>query len=140
VKPVARDLFGMETKVMTQQAVWPTEIRLLDAGAAVRVAYDDGASFDLPAEYLRVQSPSAEVRGHGEHERKTVGGKRLVRIVDIRAVGNYAVRFVYSDGHDTGLYTWGYLRELGATQAETFSRYLSELAAKGLDRDRPGEA
>lgn len=121
-------------------AVWPSEIRLLQGGRALSVSFEDGASFQLPAEYLRVRSPSAEVQGHSAATRKTVGGKRNVSILDVAAVGNYAIRLDFDDLHSSGIYTWPYLRELGATQKENFAAYLEELAAKGLDRDRPGEA
>ena len=124
---------------MSKQDPWPSEIRLTDEGRQLRVDYDDGASFALSAELLRVRSPSAEVQGHGPGERKTIGGKRAVRIVTVAPVGNYAVRLDFDDMHRTGLYTWRYLRELGETQEQSFSAYLEELAAKGLDRDRPGE-
>ncbi len=123
---------------MTEDA-WPSEIRLLDQGRNLRVSFDDGASFALPAEYLRVFSPSAEVQGHSAAERKTVGGKRNVAIIDVAAVGNYAVRLDFDDMHRTGIYTWRYLRELGEKQEANFAAYLQELAAKGLDRDRAGE-
>ncbi len=123
---------------MTEDA-WPSEIRLLDQGRNLRVSFDDGASFALPAEYLRVFSPSAEVQGHSAAERKTLGGKRNVAIIDVAAVGNYAVRLDFDDMHRTGIYTWRYLRELGEKQEANFAAYLQELAAKGLDRDRAGE-
>ncbi len=123
---------------MTEDA-WPSEIRLLGEGRELRVSFDDGASYALPAEYLRVFSPSAEVQGHSPAERKTVGGKRNVAIIDVAAVGNYAVRLDFDDMHRTGIYTWRYLRELGERKEEKFAAYLQELAAKGLDRDRPGE-
>jgi DUF971 family protein len=119
---------------------WPTEIRLLDNGQNLRVAYDDGASFTLGAELLRVRSPSAEVQGHSPADQKTVGGKRNVTIISVAPVGNYAVRLGFDDMHATGLYTWRYLRHLGETAQASFDAYLQELAAKGLDRDRPGEA
>jgi DUF971 family protein len=118
---------------------WPSEIRLLDAGKALRVSFDDGPSFTLSAEYLRVRSPSAEVQGHSRDERKTVGGKRNVAILDVTQVGNYAVRLDFDDLHNTGIYTWRYLRQLGEGQEADFQAYLDDLAAKGLDRDRPGE-
>jgi DUF971 family protein len=105
----------------------------------LNVAFDDGAQFALSAELLRTQSPSAEVQGHSAKERKTVGGKRLVAIIAVAPVGNYAVRLDFDDMHRTGIYTWRYLRELGETATERFDAYLEELAAKGLDRDRPGE-
>lgn len=119
---------------------WPTEIRLLDNGRNLRVAFDDGVSFTLGAELLRVRSPSAEVQGHSPADQKTVGGKRNVTIISVAPVGNYAVRLGFDDMHATGLYTWRYLRHLGETAEASFAAYLQELAAKGLDRDRPGEA
>ena len=119
---------------------WPTELRLLDTGRALRVAFDDGASFTLSAEHLRVRSPSAEVQGHSPADRKTVGGKRNVAIIAVAPVGNYAVRLDFDDMHRTGIYTWRYLRGLGETAEADFAAYLAELAGKGLDRDRPGEA
>ncbi len=103
---------------------------------SLRVAFDDGTAFDLPAEYLRVTSPSAEVQGHSPAERKTVPGKRDVAIIGVEPVGNYAVKLVFDDLHDTGIYGWDYLYRLGAEQAEKWQAYLDELAAKGLSRDR----
>lgn len=123
----------------SRQDPWPTEIRLTDGGRTLRVAFDDGASYALTAELLRVRSPSAEVQGHSPSERKTIGGKRNVGILTVAPVGNYAVRLDFDDMHRTGIYTWRYLRELGETAEANFSAYLDELAAKGLDRDRPGE-
>lgn len=119
--------------------VWPKEIRLLEDGRRLQVSFEDGASFALSAEYLRVRSPSAEVQGHSPEERKTVGGKRNVAIIGVEPVGNYAVRLDFDDLHRTGLYTWPYLYALGAGQEEDFAAYLKELEAEGLDRDRPGE-
>lgn len=118
---------------------WPTGIRLTDSGRTLRIEFDDGASYALGAELLRVRSPSAEVQGHGPADRKTVGGKRNVAIVDIAPVGNYAVRLDFDDLHRTGIFTWRYLRELGRNAEESFRAYLGELAEKGLDRDHPGE-
>jgi DUF971 family protein len=117
---------------------WPTELRLSEDGRKLNVAFDDGAQFALSAELLRTQSPSAEVQGHSPQERKTVGGKRHVAIIAVAPVGNYAVRLDFDDMHRTGIYTWRYLRELGETATERFDAYVEELAAKGLDRDRPG--
>ncbi len=119
---------------------WPTELRLVDAGRALRVTFDDGASFTMSAELLRVRSPSAEVQGHAPADQKTVGGKRNVAIIGVAPVGNYAVRLDFDDMHRTGIYTWRYLRGLGETAEASFAAYEAELAAKGLDRDRPGEA
>ncbi|WP_018406125.1 gamma-butyrobetaine hydroxylase-like domain-containing protein [Methylocystis rosea] len=121
------------------QEPWPIELRLSEGGRMLNVSFDDGAQFALSAELLRTQSPSAEVQGHSAKERKTVGGKRNVTIIAVAPVGNYAVRLDFDDMHRTGIYTWRYLRELGETAPERFSSYLEELAAKGLDRDRPGE-
>lgn len=116
-------------------APWPTEIRVLSNRTAMVVAFDDGSEFTLPAEYLRVESPSAEVQGHGPDERKTVPGKRNVMILEVRPVGNYAVRLVFDDMHSTGIFSWSYLHELGREQETRFQRYLDELAEKGLSRD-----
>ena len=114
---------------------WPTELRPSKDRRPLRVTFDDGATFDLPAEYLRVTSPSAEVQGHSPSERKTVPGKRNVEIIGIEPVGNYAVKLRFDDMHDTGIYGWSYLYELGAKQAEKWRDYLAELEAKGLSRD-----
>ena len=114
---------------------WPTEIRLQDNGRMLKVSFDDGRAFDLPAELLRVTSPSAEVQGHSRKERKTVAGKRQVAIVRVDPVGTYAVRLAFDDGHDTGIYTWTYLNELGCAQGPKWAGYLAELEEKGLSRD-----
>ena len=114
---------------------WPTELRLAKDRRTLTVAFDDGTAFDLPAEYLRVTSPSAEVQGHSPSERKTVPGKRQVQIIGVEPVGNYAVKLRFDDMHDTGIYGWDYLHELGARQAEKWQNYLAELDAKGLSRD-----
>ena len=105
----------------------------------LKVSFESGRGFDLPAEYLRVMSPSAEVQGHMPDERKTLGGKRNVAVTEIEPVGSYAVRLSFDDLHSTGIYTWDYLYELGARQTEKWAQYLGELAAKDLSRDRPGE-
>ena len=117
---------------------WPVEIRLPKDRRTLRVAFDDGRTFDLPAELLRVTSPSAEVQGHSEAERKTVGGKRNVTILSVDPVGNYAVRIGFDDMHSTGIYSWAFLHDLGVNAARRFQDYLDDLQAKGLDRDRPG--
>lgn len=117
---------------------WPVEIRLPKDRRTLRVAFDDGRTFDLTAELLRVTSPSAEVQGHSEAERKTVGGKRNVTILSVDPVGNYAVRLGFDDMHSTGIYSWAFLRDLGANAGQRFQDYLDDLQAKGLDRDRPG--
>lgn len=117
---------------------WPVEIRLLKDRRSLRVAFDDGRTFELSAELLRVTSPSAEVQGHSEAERKTVGGKRNVTILSVDPVGNYAVRLGFDDMHSTGIYSWVFLRDLGENTERRFQGYLDDLAAKGLDRDKPG--
>ena len=117
---------------------WPVEIRLPKDRRTLRVVFDDGHTFDLPAELLRVTSPSAEVQGHSEAERKTVGGKRNVTILSVDPVGNYAVRLGFDDMHSTGIYSWAFLRDLGLNAEQRFQDYLDDLQAKGLDRDRPG--
>jgi DUF971 family protein len=124
---------------MPNTKVWPTEIRVLEEGRKLQIRFENGAVYALPAEYLRVCSPSAEVRGHSAAERQTVGGKRNVAIINVAAIGNYAVRLDFDDLHRTGIYTWRYLRDLGDGYEESFARYLEELAQKGLDRDHPGE-
>jgi DUF971 family protein len=116
---------------------WPTEIRLQKDRRALIVSFDDGARFTLPAEYLRVESPSAEVQGHNPDERKTVPAKRDVQILEVLPVGNYAVRLVFDDMHSTGIYSWDYFHDLGREQETRFARYLDELAAKNLSRDPP---
>jgi DUF971 family protein len=116
---------------------WPTELRLSKDRRSLAVSFEDGTSFTFPAEYLRVESPSAEVQGHNPDERKTVAGKREVGIMEILPVGNYAVRLVFDDMHSTGIYSWDYFHELGRERDKRWARYLDELEAKKLTRDRP---
>jgi DUF971 family protein len=113
---------------------WPTELKVGKDRRVLTISFDDGRSFELPAELLRVFSPSAEVQGHSPEQRVTVPGKKNVHIVKLVPVGNYAVRIVFDDGHDTGLYAWYYLRELGENRETRFRDYLAELAAKRLTR------
>jgi DUF971 family protein len=115
---------------------WPAEIRLLTAEKAIEVEFDDGRTFRLDAEFLRVESPSAEVKGHGAEPRVTVAGRRNVAIRALEPVGNYAIRILFDDGHDTGIYSWRYLRELGENREALWRRYLDALAAEGLSRER----
>lgn len=122
----------------SSSGTWPTEIRLAKDKRTLHVTFDDGSAFALPAELLRVISPSAEVQGHSEAERKTVGGKRNVMILTVDAVGNYAIRIGFDDMHSTGIYSWPFLHETGRNADRLFQAYLDDLAAKGLDRDRPG--
>ncbi len=113
----------------------PVEIRLKREEHALEIDFEDGASFRLPAEYLRVESPSAEVQGHNPEQKQTVPGKRHVNIIGIEPVGTYAVRLKFDDLHDTGLYTWDWLYHLGANYETLWQAYLDDLAAKGLKRD-----
>jgi DUF971 family protein len=115
---------------------WPTEITLAPDKRKMTIAFDDGVVHELSAEYLRVMSPSAEVQGHSPDERKTVGGKKDVMILNIVAVGNYAVRLTFDDMHSSGIYGWDYLDGLGREHDERWAQYLSELAAKGMKRER----
>jgi DUF971 family protein len=113
---------------------WPTELRLRKDRRALCVAFDNGEAFDLDAEYLRVKSPSAEVQGHSPDERKTVGGKKNVLILEVNPIGNYAVRLVFDDLHSTGIFSWDYLLALGRNRAAYWQEYLDDLAGKGLER------
>jgi DUF971 family protein len=113
---------------------WPTEIKVSKDRRTLSVVFDDGAAFALPAEMLRVLSPSAEVKGHGPGQEVTVPGKRNVGIIAVTPTGNYAVRLGFDDMHDTGIFTWSYLRELGERGAEMFAAYEQKLAEKGLTR------
>src|SRR5271166_6847192 len=107
---------------------WPTELRLQKDRKTLVVSFDNGQSFELPAEYLRVRSPSAEVQGHSPAERRVVAGKRDVQILELNPVGNYAVRLVFDDLHSTGIFSWEYLFELGQNHKEYWRAYLGELA------------
>jgi len=113
----------------------PTELRLRRAEKLLEVDFDDGTSFVLPAEYLRVESPSAEVQGHGPNERKTIAGRRHVGILGLEPVGNYAVRILFDDLHDTGIFSWDYLHELGRERAGKWQAYLDAVQRQGLTRD-----
>jgi len=113
---------------------WPEELRLIESGSSLVLRFDSGESHTLAAEYLRVESPSAEVKGHAPNQAVTVAGKRHVKITKLLPVGNYAVRIVFDDGHDSGLYTWTYLLKLGREQEQMWSAYLAALQSKGLTR------
>ena len=122
---------------MTQSDSYiPTEIRLNPAKDELTVTFDNGKIFSFSAEFLRVLSPSAEVKGHTPDQKKNVGGKKDVTIAQISATGNYAIRPVFSDGHETGLYSWSYLYELGENQEKLWQDYLGELEQKGMSRER----
>jgi DUF971 family protein len=114
---------------------WPRELRLKSAEKVLEVTFEDGARFRLPAEYLRVESPSAEVQGHGPGQKQLVHGRADVGIRAVEPVGNYAVRLVFDDGHNTGLYSWRYLHELGMEQEQRWKQYLEALARAGLSRE-----
>jgi DUF971 family protein len=120
---------------MPDTQLWPTELRLHKDRKTLTVTFDNGESFDLAAEYLRVKSPSAEVQGHSPDERKTVPGKKNVMILEVQTVGNYAVRLVFDDMHSTGIFSWDYLLELGRQQKTYWQDYVDELATKGLSRE-----
>lgn len=125
-------------EMMTAQQTdrpWPTEIRLKKSERILEVDFDDGASFAIAAELLRVESPSAEVQGHGAGQKKTIPGKHMIAIKQVEPVGSYAVRLIFADGHDSGLFTWDYLYELGRDADTRMSAYLSALEEKGLSRD-----
>jgi DUF971 family protein len=113
----------------------PVDIILHRASHALEVAFDDGARFRLPCEYLRVESPSAEVQGHGPGQKVLVPGKRKVNITAIEPIGNYAVMLRFDDGHDSGLYSWTYLYELGVEYEARWAAYLAELENRGMQRD-----
>ena len=114
---------------------WPTELRLHKDRRTLTVSYDSGERFDLAAEYLRVRSPSAEVQGHSPAERRTVGGKQNVQILELHPIGNYAVRLGFDDMHSTGIFSWDYLFELGRNRENYWREYLGELKDKKLSRD-----
>jgi len=123
--------------MVEEDDAWPSEIRLHKDRKTLTVTFGAAERYDLPAEYLRVKSPSAEVKGHSPQERKTVAGKRDVAILEVLPVGNYAVRLVFDDLHSTGIFDWNYLRDLGRNHARYWQDYLDELAAKNLTRDPP---
>lgn len=121
-------------------AARPVEIKLHQKSRVLEIAFDDGKSFRLPCEFLRVYSPSAEVRGHGPGQEVLQEGKAEVQITAIEPVGHYAVKLVFSDGHDTGLYSWDYLYSLGENQPSMWQRYQERLALAGLQREPAGKA
>ena len=122
---------------LNQNTPTPTARTVHGASRVLEVQYADGAEFRLPFEFLRVYSPSAEVQGHGPGQEVLQTGKREVGIVAVEPVGNYAIKPIFSDGHESGLYSWQYLYELGTRQAELWQDYLDKLASAGVDRDQP---
>jgi DUF971 family protein len=121
--------------VSDEATPWPSELRLNPEKNLLTVSFESGERFELSAEYLRVESPSAEVQGHGPLEKTIVPRKRTVKIRALEPVGRYAVRIVFDDGHDTGLFTWAYLLELGKEHEKKWAAYLNALAEKGLTRE-----
>ena len=114
---------------------WPEEIRYLSAEKRLEVGFDNGTRFSYPAELLRVESPSAEVQGHSPSDKKIVAGRRHVGILNVEPVGNYAVRIKFDDLHDTGIFSWQYLYNLGENQDKIWQAYLDAIAAQGLSRE-----
>lgn len=119
-------------------SAWPTELRLSKDRRTLHVAFEDGTAFAIAAELLRVESPSAEVQGHGPTQKKTIPGKREVEILKVEPVGHYAVKLTFDDMHDTGIFGWDYLRELGETGEAKLQAYCDALEAQGLSRERKG--
>ena len=115
--------------------IWPTEIRVQSAEKTLEIDFDTGESFSIPAELLRVESPSAEVQGHVPSQKKLVAGRAHVNIMGMEAIGNYAVKIKFGDLHDTGIFTWRYLHKLGSEKEQIWERYLAELEAAGLSRE-----
>lgn len=115
--------------------VWPVELRFKRGEGVLELTFDDGSRFRLPAEYLRVESPSAEVQGHGPGQKTLVHGRAHVGIIGLEPVGNYAVRITFDDLHDTGIYSWSYLYQLGVEHEKRWCAYLNALAANGLSRE-----
>jgi len=120
---------------MSDKGPWPVELRLKRAEKRLAIEFDDGKRFSLPAEYLRVESPSAEVQGHGAGEKRIVAERAHVGILDLEPVGNYAVRIKFDDLHDTGIYSWEYLYRLGAEHDRRWRDYLAALRQQGLGRE-----
>ena len=118
-----------------QAQPWPTELRVSRREKRLDVTFDDGARFSFPAEFLRVESPSAEVQGHGPGQKTIVAGRRHVGIMELEPVGNYAVRIRFDDLHSTGMYSWRYLYHLGRNQERLWQEYLEALDERGLSRD-----
>ncbi|MCY0147374.1 DUF971 domain-containing protein [Hoeflea sp. G2-23] len=113
---------------------WPKELRVSPDRKSLTISFTDGRSHTIEAELLRVRSPSAEVQGHSPAQRVTVGGKSEVTITKVHPVGNYAVRLAFDDSHDTGIFTWSFLSELGEAKDERWAEYIAELADKGMSR------
>lgn len=124
---------------MNQPVIHPVSIKLHQQSRLLDIEFEDGAKFELPCEYLRVNSPSADVQGHGPGQQTLQVGKEQVNIKQIEPVGNYAVKLYFDDGHNTGLYSWSYLYELGKNQLQNWQAYLDALQARGLARKTPAD-
>ena len=129
-RPLAHSTFMSELGTTR----WPTELRLKQAERRLDVTFDDGQVFHLPAEYLRVESPSAEVQGHAPGQKQLVAGRAKVGITKLEPVGHYAVRVIFDDGHDSGIYSWNYLYQLGVEQDRRWATYLDAIHKAGLKR------
>ena len=115
---------------------WPQEIRVCEKGAMLSLSFDNGEKLSISAELLRVESPSAEVQGHGPDEKTILSGKQGIMILAVEQVGNYAVKIRFDDAHDTGIYSWKYLYSLGKKKEEIWDKYLEQLSKKGLSRSK----
>ena len=115
--------------------IWPIQVKLKKNEGKLHIEFDEGSRFEYSAEYLRIESPSAEVKGHGSTQKRIISGCRNIGIESIESVGNYAIRILFTDRHNTGIYSWDYLYMLGKTYQERWSRYLKILEALGLTRD-----
>jgi DUF971 family protein len=131
---MAKDIQSDEAQPYGTQH-WPLEIRYSKERKELEVDFDDGQTFIYPAELLRVESPSAEVQGHSPSEKQTVSGRKYVGIMNIEPVGNYAIKIHFDDLHDTGIFSWAYLRQLGENKEEIWQRYLDALDKRGLSRE-----
>ena len=120
---------------MNKSTPLPTEIKLHQVSRKLEIAFDNGVRFELPYEFLRVYSPSAEVRGHGPGQEVLQVGKKNIEVKNVEPVGSYALGLTFSDGHDTGIYSWDYLYELGLHQAELWEEYLSRMKSAGASRE-----
>ena len=114
---------------------WPVEVRIKTTEKLLEIDFEDGKTFSLPAEFLRVESPSAEVQGHGVSQKTLVSGRKHIGFLGTEPIGHYAIRIRFDDTHDSGIYTWEYLRHLGEKQSEIWQSYLKALAQAGLSRD-----
>lgn len=125
----------MSNQPQPDKVSWPTEVRLSKDRRMLSISFEDGSRYELPAEYLRVESPSAEVQGHGPNEKKTIPGKMNVEILSVVPVGHYAVKLVFDDMHDTGIYGWDTLAAMGRNYPVAWQAYLDSLAVAGLSRE-----